>query len=99
MKKKMRKSMVLFLTLMLTLPALASPAMAASPNKELGPPTYVLNVLGKKDGWSPNGDFDNTDRHTIFIPEYGECDIYMTSGPEFAVIDGNAVDDGEARFE
>lgn len=95
----MRKINIMFLTLMLAIPSLATPVMAASPNKELGPPTYVLNVLAKKEGWSPNGDFDNPDRHTIFIPEYGESNIYMTSGPGFAVLDGNAVDDGEARFE
>jgi hypothetical protein len=97
-KKEMRKTTVIFLTLMLAIPLLVTPVFAASPNPELGPPTYVLNVLGKKEGWSPNGDFDNPDRHTIFIPENGICDIYMTSGPEFAVIDGDGVD-GEARFE
>ena len=43
---------------------LVVPVSAKSPNKMLGPPTYVLNLLGKKTGWSPNGGFDNPDRHT-----------------------------------
>jgi hypothetical protein len=94
----MKKATVILLAITLALPTLIMPVLAASPNKELGPPVYVLNVLGKKDGWSPNGDFDNPDRHTIFIPEYGETKIWMTSGPEWAVIDGNGVD-GEASFQ
>jgi hypothetical protein len=94
----MRKITILLMALMLIAPTLTTPVFAASPNKSLGPPAYVLNILGKKDGWSPNGDFDNPDRHTIFIPENGETNIWMTTGPEFAVTDGNGVD-GDASLE
>jgi hypothetical protein len=78
-------------------------------------PYYVLNILGKKEGWDPNGSFDNPDRHTIFVPEYtagsnvgvnyGNLSvedsvlIWMTSGDEFAVLDGNACDDGNASLQ
>ena len=85
---------------------------------------FNLNLIGKKDNWSGGGNnnndnFNNPDRHTIFVPEDtsrwtietpGDEDttnvddldgirIWMTQGPEFAVIDGNACDDGEAAFE
>lgn len=91
---------------------LVLPAGAANnnPNKIHGSPTYVLNILGKKSDWNAQGDFDNPDRHTIFVPEntaeWGEIKgtdgvvrIWMTSGPEFAVLDGNALDDGNASLQ
>jgi len=48
---------------------------------------------------------ENTDDYTIPIEIEGEpvdlpgITIWMTQGPEFAVLDGNACDDGEAAFE
>ena len=102
--------------------SLIVPVMAAKntwPNKVLGNQFYTLNILGKKDGWDPNGSFDNPDRHTIFVPEdtfgidvdlYGpdgttvvetiedSAVIWMTSGTEFAVLDGDGTD-GEAALQ
>jgi hypothetical protein len=91
-----------------------------NPNKLHGSPVYVLNILGKKSDWNGQGDYNNPDRHTIFIPEnttewyeqmgitpgtYGNLTadgsilLWMTTGPEFAVLDGNAFDDGNASLQ
>jgi len=74
---------------------------------------YNLNLVGKKADWNGNGGYDNPDRHTMFVPEdttglpqfdvgsysfYG-IKISMTQGSEFAVLDGNAFDDGECAFQ
>jgi hypothetical protein len=91
-----------------------------NPNKIHGSPVFVLNILGKKSDWSGQGDYNNPDRHTIFIPEnttewyeqygitsgtYGNLTtdgsilLWMTSGSEFAVLDGSAFDDGNASLQ
>jgi len=105
--------------LIISIPILALPVTAQgnnNPNKIHGSPAYVLNIIGKKSGWKPQGDFDNPDRHTIFVPEntiewggnpgtYGNLTadntilLWMTTGPEFAVLDGNAFDDGNASLQ
>ena len=76
---------------------------------------YNLNLIGKKDAWSGNGNYEGN-RHTMFVPqdtsEYlmdinGEpvegITIWMTQGVEgdgFEVIDGNAFDeDHSCRFQ
>lgn len=89
-------------------------------NKLRGSPVYVLNILGKKSDWNGQGDYNNPDRHTIFVPQnttkwyeqssitpgtYGNLTadgsilLWMTGGPEFAVLDGNAFDDGNASLQ
>ena len=74
------------------------PINAKSPNKEMGaPPSYVLNVLGKKNEWGANGGFDNPDRHTIFVPLEGSTKITVTQASpgtdaDFQVLDGNGFD-------
>ena len=75
---------------------------------------YNLNIIGKKSDWSGGGSYDNPDRHTMFIPENtstfsyttpdevmhnGSVGIEFTRGNEFAVIDGNAFDDGWCQFQ
>jgi hypothetical protein len=91
-----------------------------NPNKLHGSPAYVLNILGKKSDWNGQGDYNNPDRHTIFVPQnttewyeetgltpgtYGNLSadgsilLWMTSGSEFAVLDGNAFDDGNASLQ
>ncbi|GAH33183.1 unnamed protein product, partial [marine sediment metagenome] len=58
-----------------------------------------------------NDNFNNPDRHTMFVPQFTDdspfspfivgsysfngIKISMTQGAEFAVLDGNAFDDGE----
>jgi len=79
------------------------------PGLDFNGPHFNLNLVGKKSDWSGGGGYNNPDRHTIFVPEdttdystpNGEpgITIWMTQGPEFAVIDGNAFGDGEAAFE
>jgi len=75
-----------------------------NPNKILGSPEFVLNILGKKEGWNPEGDFSNPDRHTIFVPENGDSTIWITqaprkSGEPFAVLDGNGCDEDGAKLQ
>jgi len=84
------------------------------PGLDFNGPHYNLNLIGKKADWSGGGSYNNPDRHTIFVPEdttgwtidlegdYPDLDgirIWMTQGDEFAVLDGNAFDDGEAAFQ
>ena len=83
----------------------------AKPGTDFRGPHYNLNLIGKKEGWSGGGSYDNPNRHTIFVPEdtseyvdvYGGTGItiWMSRGDEFAVLDGNAcgLDDGVARFQ
>ena len=105
----------LCLTLVLSV-ALFGPvtAEAANMNKIWGRHYYLLNILGKKDGFGSHQAFDNPDRHTIFVPEHttGYNDVMslenlsltdsilisMTNVPEFAVLDGNGMD-GEAALQ
>jgi hypothetical protein len=80
----------------------------AKPGTDFSGPHYNLNLIGKKSDWSGGGSYDNPDRHTIFVPEDTDgystpnelpgITIWMTQGPEFAVLDGNAFD-GEAAFQ
>lgn len=78
-----------------------------NPNKLWGAPNYVLNLLGKKDGWSGSGTYDNPDRHTMFVPQttvpstgtladgttiQTNLTMWINQGDEFAVLDGNAFD-------
>ncbi len=77
------------------LPVLAAPTEAAKPGVDFSGQHYTLNILGKK---VVGGDFDNPDRHTIFVPLDGDTNLTMTQGEEFAVLDGNGLD-GNATFQ
>jgi len=78
-----------------------------NPNKLLGAPTYLLNILGKKSDWSGAPDYDS-ERHTMFVPEdvdafltltgFPDAKIWITQGAEFVVQDPNMFDDGQANF-
>jgi len=103
----MKKKMVLavMFVLLIVLQAAVFPVQAGgnnNPNKYHGPPAYVLNILGKKSDWKGNGDYDNPDRHTMFIPEETpgyNVTLHISDGPEFAVLDGNAFDDDEVALQ
>lgn len=83
------------------------------PGTDFRGPHYNLNLIGKKSDWSGGGDYNNPNRHTMFVPEYTEgfsfevggvtfydsIKISMTQNSEFAVLDGNAFDDGECAFQ
>jgi hypothetical protein len=77
------------------IPAMAAPADAVKPGIDFNGAHYTLNILGKK---NVGGDFDNPDRHTMFVPLDGDANITMTQGDEFAVLDGNGMD-GDAIFQ
>jgi hypothetical protein len=110
-----KKIYVLFVSIAL-LSTLAIPAFAANfnPNKLYGAPSYVLNIIGKKAGWSGGGTYDNPDRHTIFVPETSvhgtgsfngttiqtNTTMWITQGAEFAVLDGSSYDeDGDVDLQ
>lgn len=81
------------------IPVLATPNV--NPNKLYGAPSYVLNLIGKKDGWSGGGTYDNPNRHTMFLPQTtaDNVTVWMSQGTDFAVLDGNAFDDGNLSFQ
>lgn len=100
----MRKTQALAMFSIFVIAASILPMVAAAPNfnpnKLYGAPSYVLNVIGKKDTWSGGGTYDNPDRHTMFVPQttIDNVTIYMAQGTEFAVLDGNAFDDGQTNL-
>jgi hypothetical protein len=81
------------------IPVLAAPNL--NPNKLYGAPSYVLNLIGKKDGWSGGGTYDNPSRHTMFLPQTtaDNVTVWMSQGTDFAVLDGNAFDDGNLSLQ
>ena len=60
------------------------------------PDRHTIFVPEDTTGWTIEtpGDEDTTN-----VPDLDGIRIWMTQGPEFAVIDGNACNDGEAAFE
>ncbi len=86
--------------------SIAIPVFAATnlnPNKLYGAPSYVLNLIGKKDGWSGGGTYDNPDRHTMFLPQTTAENVTFwmsqTTDTDFSVLDGNAFDDGNLSLQ
>ncbi len=86
--------------------SMALPVLAEAninPNKLNGAPSYVLNLIGKKDSWSGGGTYDNPDRHTMFLPQTTaeNVTVWMSQSAEkdFAVLDGNAFDDGNLSLQ
>ncbi len=86
--------------------SVAYPVFAATnlnPNKLYGAPAFNLNLIGKKDGWSGGGTYDNPDRHTMFLPQETATNVtfWMSQGTDsdFAVLDGNAFDDGNLSLQ
>jgi hypothetical protein len=102
----MKKLLALMLVVVMVLSFCAIPVFGAPKGIDYNGTHYNLNLIGK-DKVMP-GDYDNNDRHTMFVPEYttdfetpnGEpgVTIWMQQGEEFAVIDGNATD-GTGRFQ
>jgi hypothetical protein len=100
----MKKTILTISAIALAIIVLAIPVLGATnlnPNKLYGAPSYVLNMIGKKDGWSGGGTYDNPDRHTMFLPQTTaeNVTVWMSQGPEFAVLDGNAFDDGNLSLQ
>ena len=104
MKKAMLSTAAIALTVIaLSAVAISFAAINLNPNKLYGAPSYVLNLVGKKDGWSGGGSYDNPERHTMFLPQTTaeNVTVWMTQGTEsdFSVLDGNAFDDGSLSLE
>lgn len=66
------------------------------PGTDFNGPHFTLNIIGRKN--IGNGDYDNFERHTIFVPLDGDTRITYELGNEFGVIDGNGLD-GECIFQ
>jgi hypothetical protein len=103
MNKKMISILLMSIMLIPSI-AMVSAGGNNNPNKILGDPAFVLNVLGKKDDWAANGDFSNPDRHTIFVPQSTGAKIWITQAPRkslepFMVLDGNGFDEDGARIQ
>lgn len=62
----MKRVLALSLVLVLLLTIVATPAFAKKPGMDFNGPHYNLNLIGK-DKEMP-GDYDNPDRHTMFVP-------------------------------
>ena len=102
----MKKLFALALVVVMILTLSVTPVFGVPKGIDMNGPHYNLNLVGK-DKAMP-GDYDNPDRHTMFVPETTDgfitpnelpgITIWMQRGPEFAVIDGNATD-GEGRFQ
>jgi len=104
MKKAMLSTAAIALTVIaLSAVAISFAAINLNPNKLYGAPSYVLNLVGKKDSWSGGGTYDNPDRHTMFLPQTTSenVTVWMTQGTnsDFSVLDGNAFDDGNLSLE
>jgi len=104
MKKAMLSTAAIALTVIaLSAVAISFAAINLNPNKLYGAPSYVLNLIGKKDSWSGGGTYDNPDRHTMFLPQTTSenVTVWMTQGTnsDFSVLDGNAFDDGNLSLE
>ncbi len=105
----MKKAFLSIAAIALAIIALSAAAMPAfattnlNPNKLYGAPSYVLNLIGKKDGWSGGGSYDNPDRHTMFLPQETaeNVTVWMSQGTDadFSVLDGNAFEDGNLSLQ
>ena len=101
--------MITLASMLLAMAPMAVPAQALKPGTDFNGTHFNLNLVGKKSGWSGGGTYDNPDRHTIFVPQYttgyltsnGQpgITIWMTQGTDFAVLDGEAITDGDASFQ
>ncbi len=107
----MKKLMALVLAAVL-LVSFAAPVAAAPNGIDVNRFHYTLNIIGKKADWNGNGDYDHGS--TMFVPANsselsftgpdGETvikgvKINIGLGPEYAVTDGNAFDDGQTAFQ
>jgi hypothetical protein len=106
MRKKILATAALLLAA-ITVSSVALSIAAGNPNKLWGAPSYVLNILGKKDDYNGPPDYDSS-RHSMFVPEdvtawkedsgYPNATIWVNQGDEFDVSDPNMFDDGHCNL-
>jgi hypothetical protein len=109
-----RLPLVIAVAVVLAFSIAMMPVSAAKPGTDFNGPHFNLNLVGKKSDWSGGGNYDNADRHTMFIPENttdfsyispegdtvtGSIAIEFTQGDDWVVVDGNAFDDGWCGFQ
>ena len=58
--------------------------------------SYNLNIIGTSDKSAP---MDNNNGRRIFVKLQGNSKIWLSEGPEFAVLDANATDGNGGRFQ
>jgi hypothetical protein len=107
----MKRIIAIFIAIVLTA-TFATPAFAAPKGIDVNGFHYTLNIIGKKADWNGSGDYDHGS--TVFVPADSAglsftapdgttiidgIKINVGLGPEYAVTDGNAFDDGECAFE
>ena len=109
----MRKKLIAIVLAVALLATMSGVALAkpngVKPGTDFNGPHYNLNIIGKKADWSGGGSYNNPDRHTMFVPQdtsgyttpnsLSGITIWMTQGSDWAVLDGNAFDDGECAFQ
>lgn len=108
----MKKLVVIFMVTMLLTVSFVAPTLAAPKGIDVNGFHYTLNILGKKQDWNANGDYDHGS--TIFVPANSEewssflapdgstlngVKIDIGLGPEYMVTDGNGFDDGICSIE
>ena len=72
-------------------PVALAPHITSPPDRH-----YTLNIIGVS---NPKiADMQASSGHSIFVPLTGESKILLGPGP-YRVLDGNATDDGEAKFQ
>jgi len=106
------KKLLTFVLATVLLLTFAAPAVAAPKGIDVNGYHYTLNIVGKKADWNANGDYDHGS--TMFVPANSSelsflgpdgttviegIKINVGLGPEYAVTDGNAFDDGQAAFQ
>ncbi len=109
MKKSIGICIAAIVLLSIILPSAAVFAAGSNnPNKRLGSPSFVLNILGKKSDYSGDPSYESTDRHTMFVPEnvsewleltgFADAKIWVSQDTEFAITDPNMFDDGQCNL-
>ncbi len=106
---------IIISTAALTLVAIALSGIALSamaqgnnnPNPIYGAPSYLVNILGKKDDYNGSPGYDAS-RRSMFVPEnvsewkatsgFANATIWVNQGAEFAVTDPNMFDDGHCNL-
>jgi hypothetical protein len=106
------KRLVALVLATILLGTLTTPVFAAPKGIDVNGFHYTLNIVGKKADWSGNGNYDHGS--TMFVPAKSSelsfigpdgvtvidgIKINIGLGPEYAVTDGNAFDDGQTAFQ
>ncbi len=85
MKKLLMIGLVLLVAAAFTMPAVS----AVKPGTDFNGPHFTLNLIGKKESWGGyDNEFDNPERHTIFVPMYTEGHKFNLKTPNIIFENG-----------